>query len=440
MNKLWFSRVLILLSIALLMISSSSSAHSIKAEKSSEAPSSPIMGPIIDIWEDSISNVSPKVAYNSLHDEYLVVWANYRPLTADIYAQRVGSDGSLRSWFAVVSVEGERYSYPSVAYSQAQDQYLIVYEHETSPNDYDLKAKRISWDGGLISTEFNIRDDVDEQRWPAVVYNSVDDEYLVVYNNRWVGGLDDIAAQRVRASDGALLSWRNIATGAGGDGKSRYYPDVAYNQARNEYLIAYSYGFNHTNWDIYARLASASLGNLSSEIHIEDNSEFQEHVSLAAGPDEYLAVWDDGPLYVFSPDYRTIQARRVTGDGTLQPAMEIIDLASQAHERPDVAYGGVGGYLLTWRYLYGGVLNDDDVYGRYVGSGQDQPSGSPFNIYDPHPINQNQAALACDPLAHCLVVFMDELNPGSSEIDPEIRGRFVNLWLAYIPMVFRNSP
>ena len=63
-----------------------------------------------------------------------------------------------------------------------------------------------------------LNDDSDRQWHAAVAYNSVDDEYLVVYENLWAGGLQDIDARRVRASDGTPLgdpSGVNIATGAG---------------------------------------------------------------------------------------------------------------------------------------------------------------------------------------------------------------------------------
>lgn len=439
MKKHWQSGLLLSLTIALLVTLAASSGQSVKAGRVPAPLSNCRVGDLITIWEDSVSNVSPAVAYNTLHGEYLVVWHNYRPVTTDIYARRVGSDGTLRSSFTVVSDDGETYNYPAVAYSPVQDQYLIVYVHESSSTDYDIKAKRVTWDGGLIGEESVIRDEVDKQHLLAVAYNSTDDEYLVVYNNWWAGGLEDIAAQRVKASDGTLLSWRNIATGAGGDEKSRYFPDVAYNESRNEYLIAYAYEYSPTDWDIYARVASADLGTLSSELHIADDTDFQGFVALAAGPDEYLAVWDSGPSYVIIPDYRSIHARRVTGAGTLQPPMVIVDWPgppAEAYERPDVAYGGAWGYLLTWRFLHS--LSENDVFGRFVRSGQNQPWGSYFGI-DERLADSDQAALACNASAHCLVVYMDNWNPGA-EVDSEIRGRFVGPWHMFVPLVLRNAP
>jgi hypothetical protein len=438
MEKRRRSGLWLALRIGLLVMCAASLGPSVHAGTAPAPLSSPHLGDLITVFEDSVSNVSPAVAYNTLHDEYLVVWHNFRPVTTDIYARRVGSNGAVKSWFCVATADGETYTYPSVAYSPAQDQYLIAYVHQSSSTDYDIKAKRLSWNGGLISEEFVIKDDVDKQWVPAVAYNSVDDEYLVVYNNWWAGGLSDIAAQRVRASDGTLLSWANIATGGGtgGDGKSRWFPDVAYNASRNEYLIAYTYEFSGTDCDIFATMASANLGTLSSELHIVDDTDYQDRVALAAGPDEYLAVWEDGPSYVGIPAYRTIGARRVTGAGTLEPPMVIVDETDEVHERPDVAYRGIWGYLTTWPFQF--AYGDGNVLGRCVGSGQNEPAGSRFAI-DDRADDQDEAALACAPSGDCLVVYQDDWNTGP-EIDLEIRGRLAGPWHSYLPLAIRNAP
>jgi len=274
-----------------------------------------------------------------------------------------------------------------------------------------------------MSAEFAINIEFNKQWYPAVAYNSQDDEYLVVYENYWVGGLRDIAAQRVRASDGAWLSWRNIATAPG---TVRRLPDVAYNAARNEYLIAYTYQYQPTDGDIYGKVASSNLGTLSSEIHIVDNAFDQDGVALAASPNEYLAVWEDGP----SSTYRTIYGRRVSGTGALQPFIPIADHSGQACVEVAVAYGPIYGYLVTWRYIPAASVWD--VYGRYVQPGQNQAGGNEFAI-DKGTDSQKSPALACGLSGDCLVVEEDNW-PGS---DYEIRGRLAMAHHLYLPLVIK---
>jgi hypothetical protein len=385
------------------------------------------------IWGDDVDNRKPAVAYNSKHDEYLVVWANDRGAMRDIYARRVTGDGTLKSWFCVASAAGEWYFLPDVAYSPVQDEYLIVYTYQYTTDDFDIHARRVKWNGADLGLpqyqEFAINNDSDKQWVPSVTYNSQHDEYLVVYENWWAGGLRDIDAQRVRASDGVLLgpgSGYNVATAPN---TIRRLPDVAYNAARDEYLIAYTYQYP-SDGDIWGKIASFNFGALSSEIYIATNTNDQDAVSLAAGPDEYLAVWnDDGG--------NTIYGRRVTGTGAKGSYIPLANYPGQTHVEPAVAYGDVYGYLVTWRYASSGV-SGDGVYGLFVKPGQDAPWDSQFAI-DDSTESQRSPAPACGNSGDCLVVEEDNWGgwPGP---DYEIVGRFLLARHVYLPLVLRNSP
>ena len=392
----------------------------------------PLSISFIDIKVDDVDNYNPAVAYNSRHDEYLVVWENDLGATRDIYAQRVAGDGTLRSWFTIVHHTNQWNYLPDVVYNPILDEYLIVYTYQLSTDDYDIYARRVKWNGADLDQppyqEFYINVDIGKQWYPAVTFNSQENEYLVVYENYWSSTLHDIDAQRVRADDGQLLgpaSGYNIATGAN---TIRRLPAVAYNEARNEYLIAYTYQHNVADGDIYGKIASFNFGALSSEIHIVDNSVNQDAVALAVGPDEYLAVWNDG-------GGNTIYGRRVAGDGATQSFIPLATDSGQTHVEPDVAYGDIYGYLVTWRYTSSGV-SGNDVYGRFVKVGQNTPWGSRFAI-DNGLYSQRSPALACGAHGDCLVVEEDNW---PLAVDYEIRGRFVLAHHVYLPLVLRNMP
>jgi hypothetical protein len=402
------------------------------------AVQAPPLANFINIWVDDVDNRKPAVAYNSKHDEYLVVWANDRGATKDIYAQRVTGDGTLKSWFTVVSAAGEWYFLPDVAYSPVQDEYLIVYTYQYTTNDFDIYARRVKWDGADLGLpqyqQFIINVDGDKQWVPAVTYNSQHDEYLVVYENWWAGGLRDIDAQRVRASDGQLLgpaSGYNVATAPN---TVRRLPDVAYNAARDEYLVAYTYQASVTNGDIYGKIATFNFGILSSEKIICADSYNQDSPAVAAGPNEYLVVWEDSALGT------SIAARRVSGDGILQGSPGGFCIAcsgSEIYVEPGIAYGNIYGYLVTWR-LTSGSASDDDIYGRFVKPGQDAPSDSQF-VIDDNLLSQREPALACGTHGDCLVVQEDNYSV-AMPMDYEIRGRFVLAHHVYLPLILRNSP
>jgi hypothetical protein len=395
------------------------------------APQAPILGPHIDIWLDDVDNYATGVAYNNLHDEYLVVWNNDRGATSDIYARRVRSDGTLLSNFTIAHSPGYRYYEADVAYSPTHDEYLVVYTFDSPTTGSDIWARRVAWDGSWIKPEFAIRQEADNQHSPAIAYNSQFDEYLVVYQNTWIGDLQDIAAQRVRASDGALESWCNIATAPpSSPDEKRIYPDVAYNAARNEYLIVYAYQATSTYdpGDVYGKISSADMGGLSDEIHICDTSVSQlwrPHV--AAGPDEYLVVWANR---FANPILDDVYARRVSWSGIPQDPVDGFPVAEGMgyQMNPTVAYGAAYGYLITWH----DAPTNWHTYGRYVLPGHDAAVGVGVELSDTESFD-TLVEMACAPTGTCLVVTSAFLSTNY-----DIVGRIVSPHRVYLPLVVHN--
>lgn len=405
------------------------------AIKVSAAVTPPPLGGFITIWEDKIDNTMPAVAYNSLRHEYLVVWQNYSGSTYNIQARRIGGDGTRYADFTVATGVNESRYQPDVTYSSAQDEYLVAYTYELiNSSNTDIRARRVSGGGSVIGSEISITADKTYQYYPATDYNSQSDEYLVVYQNNVDGSTQDIAARRVRASDGALLSWRNIATGAG---EIRQFPDVAYNHTRNEYLITYRYlpSTLSGNGDILGKISSKDMASLGSEIAICNTTTDQVFATVAAGPNEYLVTWSDGVAPTMDYD---IYARRVNGNGNPQGSATGFHVGgnstSYVNLLPAVAYGYGLGYLVNWQYDSSGGYTNYDVYARFVMPGQDRAAGYPFAI-DDDGFTQEYPAVSCASSGDCLVVEQDYYPSGT---DADIRGRMVTVHRIYLPLIFRN--
>jgi len=183
------------------------------------------VGPEIPIWVDSVKSFNPAVAFNIIHEEFLVVWYNEQgPNTWDVFARRVGLDGTLGTWFSVATGAGQKHSRPVVAYNPLLDEYLVVWVTETAVEDDDLWGSIVTWNGSNVGARFPINTAVDRQTEPALAINPNAGEYLVVYTNYWAGGYADVAAQRV-TGNGTLLSWANVATSPS---VWRFAPSVAF--------------------------------------------------------------------------------------------------------------------------------------------------------------------------------------------------------------------
>lgn len=382
--------------------------------------------PIV-VWDDDEENFVTDVVYNPAHDEYLVLFANYRADSIDIYARRVAGDGTVLSWFAVVWGAGEEHLGARAAYCPSRDEYLVVWtrQQDTGTKD-DILARTVFWHGGTMGPIFAVVDDADHQRNPDVAYNPTDDEYLVVYNNQWGGGLEDVAAQRVRASDGALLSWANIATGPT---NNRHYPRVVYRGEENQYLIVYTLDQS----GIYAKLAAANLSGVSVAPEIvvrEDPAVFISwYLGLASGRGGYLVAWKE----VSSTTSPSVRALRVSPTGVPDGPADgflVSDYglgAWQAYEGVSVSTGLHENFVLAWN---ADPFTFYDVDGAVVTQGYFTVATGPVIVADGTG-NQMSPSLDCAAVGSCLVAYSDDHAHGTPT-DDEVRARL------FRPVIFSD--
>ena len=430
--------ICILLLTGLLTTSSRANENLVEGQPSISKPML-MFGAFINIWlETPVDNIQPRIAYNSRHDEYLVVWTNVRGggATLDIYARRVRGDGTVLSNFTITH-NANFYNYdPDVVYNPLQDEYLVVWTYDSISTDSDIWARRISWNGADLNlpdyAEFQLgrpNDKSGKQMKPAVAYNGAANEYLVVYENYW-GNSSDIDAVRVRAGDGVQVGWRNIATHTG---QFRGSPDVAYHPGSDLYLVAYDFQTSSTatTREIYGKRATWNLGELSPEIEICVDGNEKGSVALAVSPEDFLAVWDS---YWSGGATSSIYARRLALDGTpLGPigGFLVAGTFTQINEDPDVAYAG-GSYQVVWYRVKSG--KDYDVLGRFVSMGKDISLGNEFFLDNDVSVQKNPA-VACNSLWSCLMVEEDGNSAGG---DYEIHGRLIWRHFVFLPLIIKN--
>jgi uncharacterized repeat protein (TIGR01451 family) len=289
---------------------------------------------------------NPRVACNAMENEYMVAWADSRGSTSvDIYAQRVGTDGSpLGGNFPVASygvwvdlawnttmneylvvwptsdtdgffVHGQRVGTdgvllggnvpvassvnqrPAIAWNAVAGEYLLVFRNLSGGSNGEIYGQRISESGAVLGGDFPITSGVSTEEWPALAWNAAANEYLVVWQNRRNSSAD-IFGQRVSGS-GALLG-ANLAVTTATDQQSS--PSVAWNGATNEYLVVWSDGRSGTNSDIYSQRVTGSGELLGSELAVTTavDNEGASAVAWNASENEYLVVWSltqrTGPL------------------------------------------------------------------------------------------------------------------------------------------------
>ncbi len=176
-----------------------------------ESLSFPKLGPILNIWDDAKENMNWTVVYNRDYDEYLSVWSiKQDEWSTDLWARRIGSDGSLYPYFSIAVSAGKQLELSDAAYSTKHDRYYVVF-HESdgsNPNIMNLSAVIFDYNGGNLSG-FLTTDDSATHVWgsPSVAYNEQDDEFLVVYDKNTAGCIE-VQASRFEHQTGLPAAGR----------------------------------------------------------------------------------------------------------------------------------------------------------------------------------------------------------------------------------------
>jgi len=343
------------------------------------ANAEPYLGSEIIIDTRDVDQYSPSVAYNSIHDEYLVLWQNEWPGNTDIYARRVHAKGEILSWFAVgptapLNPYTNRRAEPSVAYDPVNDRYLVVWAYDTSGNgsNWDIHGIFVNWNGPIQGLhEFNICDWPTQQRDAKVAYSLVEEEFMIVWWTDHPSVPDYISGRRMKASDGTFPSSGSDFT-ISDPSVTRVNPDITYNLARNEYLVVYD-----DTQDVFAtRYTGKGVSLAGGEFGIAPWPGAETHPSVAAcrATDQYLVAWQN--------DQPDIYARFVKGDGSLDGDPLHLDSTSVNEIYPDVACNAAGNkFMVVWQQQYSSAIGPYGVQGQFMKN--DKTLGSVVQIMAP---------------------------------------------------------
>lgn len=316
------------------------------------------------IWQTTNYNTySPAIAYDSLHDEYLVVWENIQIGGAhDVYARRVSGNGQILTWFAVSAGPHNRMN-PSVAYDPTHDRFLVTwgYDYTGDGSDIDVYGRYISWNGGEILPEFFIADSTASEGKPEVAYGLANDEFLVVWKESSAGSPSSIKGAYL-LNNGTFLRV-TISSGV----EDRDFPDVAYNLARNEYMVTWDVVKSVTGVDIYALRLDDEGNVLTNEFAVANTNLIEQHptVSACRQADQYLVVWEQ--QFGTASDY-DLWGRFMNGNLSYSHTT-IIEDKTVPEQNPDLTCNWAGTeYFLAWHVQYVDPFLRWGVWARQIGT------------------------------------------------------------------------
>jgi hypothetical protein len=257
----------------------------------------------VDTWDDE----APAVAWNATDNEYLVVWERAADIwapgrTYEIYGRRIKGDGTFTGPAFQISGLHEQGGPmdPQVAWNSVHDQYLVIWD------DGSILGQRVNGDGTLLGTEFLVAgadyQTTDPTR-PVLVFNATREEYLAVWeDSRGPAATrgDDIYGRRI-AANGTLVAGEFRISGPGatwGD----HYPAAVWNGSNDQYLVAWEDQRNYSEWDyccldIYGTIlegdGSRTGGDFRVVPTINTLDDASPEVAWNAADNEYLVVYMD---------------------------------------------------------------------------------------------------------------------------------------------------
>jgi len=264
----------------------------------------------------------PAVAYNSTNNQFLVVW-NSDDLNGgmvdnenEIFGQIVNGNGTLSGAnFRISDAGGSGNSLISavdadVAYNATSNEYLVVWESDDNAvglldNEYEIFGQRISAAGAEVGTnDFFISDnngtgnaDLDQYD-PSVVWNSADNQYLVVWDGEMVNLWQRAYGQLLTATGTDVGSNFEIMAGAS-DANDVDVASVTYNSSTNQYLVVCDLDdpVDAKN-EIYSQLVTNAGALSGSKVQVSDlvagNANFdQVDAAVAYLPvhNEFIVAW-----------------------------------------------------------------------------------------------------------------------------------------------------
>ncbi|MBI5167929.1 MAG: T9SS type A sorting domain-containing protein [Candidatus Eisenbacteria bacterium] len=304
------------------------------------------MGPDGDLTYDGRNSA---VAYNATNGEYLVVWEgdDDTPGNADgefeIYAQRINAStgaavGANDFRVSDMGTNGDTSSdatSPAVAWNATNNEYLVVWSGDdstgvTANGEFEIFGQRLAGATGaeVGTNDFRISDmgpnfdPLYDAENPAVVWNSVNNEYLVVWegdDNTFplVNGESEIFAQRLAGATALEAGTNDFrVSDMGADGvvtAGAHAPALAY--GAGQYLVVWSGDdgapLADDEFEIWGQRLTASTGaeTGTNDFRISDMGpdgdalyDAQDPaVAYAAGANTFFVVWsgdDNGPRLV----------------------------------------------------------------------------------------------------------------------------------------------
>ncbi len=317
-----------------------------------------MIGSAFTLAGDGIWERYPAVASNGV-DEFLVVFQRDDGHgDTDIYGQRVSSAGALVGGRFVISADAKDESLPAVAYDSTHDEYVVVWEHHHSASDIDIHGRTVAGDG-TPAAAFVVAETGRIERDPDVASEINGSGFLVTFDYPDHAGDWTVRAQPLTVN-------HDLSVQVPGDGS--FFVRAGAGDAQSAALAGGYSGDYFVAWHdlvggqdrVMGRRVTAS-GTLGWVELIGTSSTWNgpqpDVMAHAAGG--YTVVWEQGSTQ------SDIVAQAISVYGWLDGPATPVSSDAKGESVPAVpALASVGSPLVVWALEYG--CSDYDIHGTLM--------------------------------------------------------------------------
>lgn len=324
------------------------------------------------------SQSTPAVAFDTVNDRVLVLWADWRDagnIDSDIYGRLFNADGTpYGEEFRIAALRGVSQKTPNLAFDPARQRFLVLWMDSRHKDD-KIYGRFVGADGTLQGSEFPVSMEGNAQDSPSVLFDPRKDQFLVAWRDvRAIG-----AGKLEKAVIGSFV---DAGTGPRGTSflialeKTGCTPlslrTASFSPKEDFYFVAWSSGRNYheqlpvtegydyrpgygdrpKGLDVYGAFISVEDGSLQGkDFKIASEIDYQEMPAVAYDPnrDRFLVVWYDLRRPPTNRD-NDIYGRYITPKGAMSDEFLISDeLAKGPRQLPTVAFSPRSdAFLVLW--------------------------------------------------------------------------------------------
>ncbi len=334
----------------------------------------------VNEWVGNSSKNYIKSARNS-NGITMVVWADYREGTQNIYGQLFNTEGNMIGDNVKVNSpeDGKSYNYPDIAVNN-NNQFLVIWADSRS--NYSIYGQIFNDDGNVVGENFEISDESNTSYKYQTCIDSNGEEFIVGWLDGRNGSNYDIYAQRL-SSEGLKIE-SNFIVNSDTQAVRKSLPKIAIGS--NGYFIHTWYSFLDGSNKIFAIVLDSTNNIVREQFEVTDSL-----VRTGANYNPVAESMNNGFIVTWysslNGDYNIFAQFIDTSSAKMGDNFIVNDHLTSSQTNPAISSNSNGDFIISWTdyrnnyaEIFAQEFKSDSIFGENFKVSEDNMKGSKREI------------------------------------------------------------